>query len=202
MAGEFTTGQKIHDWLKITTAYADMSVAEKGIIDGLATSVQDAMEREMGRKIYTAAYTERYNGHGGTELTLKQSPITAVTTLKIDEAVIPAAANSNSSGYMFNDDTISLMQGMNSQYIPGFAASRFARGNRNIYVVYTAGYSTVPTDLQLAAMEQAAYEYVSRQRIGQKSTTVQQQTISFNTEPFLPGVQRTLNRYKRFTRSY
>ena len=188
-----TSHTEIKSWLGITVTTDDT------LLDSLASSILGRFKSYMGRDILSTAYTERYNGNGQMQMTLKQAPITAITSLTIDEVAIPAATTSQTYGYMFENSTLYLVSGNPGvSGLPGNAPARFGRGMRNVYVSYTAGWSTVPADIKHAATLQCAYEY-QRQRnaIGMRSENQGQQQTNYITDPFLPGVKLVLDQYKR-----
>ena len=80
------------------------------------------------------------------------------------------------------------------------------RGRRNIRVVYTAGYATVPEDVQLAAAELAKEVYGKAQRdptllsetIGSYSYTQAAEGSLQNPTPILSALKDKLAMYRRY----
>jgi hypothetical protein len=116
---------------------------------------------------------------------VRQFPITAISSLKINEVAIPPTTSSVGCGYMFSGDAITLV------------GTYFTTGLQNVCVAYTAGCATIPSDLARACARQTAYVYRERTHLGLKSENIQQQTQSYQTDEWLPAVKNCLDRHKR-----
>jgi hypothetical protein len=93
-------------------------------------------------------YTENYDGPGSTILQLRQRPVTAVTSITTEfysgmPTVIP------STEFVLNSRTGLVSVKPSSTYSYWFPYDAVA-GQQSIQVVYTAGYSTIPQDIQEA----------------------------------------------------
>jgi hypothetical protein len=65
-------------------------------------------------------------------------------------------------------------------------------------VSYTAGYSNVPLDLKLAAIETFALSYRQRTHIGEKTNAMGGQvTLSFDMSDIPPRSMNVFQQYKR-----
>lgn len=81
-----------------------------------------------------------------------------------------------------------------------YLASGFAKGTQNIYVEYTAGYSTIPADLEMIAHEVIAWMYhstrrdpgLSGERLGDYSWTAKS-----GNDDYIKSLENRLSRYKR-----
>lgn len=143
-------------------------------------------ENFVGRSFASATYTERRNGWGfgkanninqgcsdygndsGSDMMrVHQWPITAITSVTISGTVI-SAGDGVSTGYWFENDTIYLLDGQ-----------VFTRGRKNVIVVYTAGYTTIPADVVHAVIEIAAQAYREKDWIGHQSKSLAGETTSF-----------------------
>lgn len=120
------------------------------------TTLQSAVEKRvkeyLGRDLESATYTnELYDGNDSNELVLRQSPITAVTTIAYYEGL-----DSNDA-----ETWTTLVQG--SDYERKIISPRlvsvildtytFVLGSQNYRITYTAGYSAIPDDIQMACKE-------------------------------------------------
>lgn len=119
----------------------------------LISSAEKKVKEYLNRDIEATTYTsEIYNGSGCNELMLRQTPVTAVTTIEYYE------------GYDSGEDWYALTLGTDYErkIIPTQANSvildgyEFVEGVQNYRVTYTAGYSTVPADIQQACKELVA----------------------------------------------
>lgn len=109
----------------------------------------------------SASYTEDYSGNDSHRLYLRNWPISAVASLTVNGVAISPSTAWNQAGFVF-DRTGILLRGATRTF-PGIPPGRFPRGIKNITVVYTAGFETMPPDLAQAAIEIAANTYVRGQ---------------------------------------
>lgn len=103
----------------------------------LVTAASNMALTRMSRNILSQTYTgDRYNGTGTNRLMLAQWPITAVALVQVyasqvNPLPIPPAPNSQSYGYMI-DRGLEMLD---------FIGGRWAPGQQNIAITYTAGYA-------------------------------------------------------------
>lgn len=122
----------------------------------------------LNRKYFSATYTEKRNGHGGSVLALKEYPITAVTSVVVDNVAVLAAIPGQCSGFVFDDHFVYLL-----------GDQVFCRGAQNVTIVYTGGRTTVPLDIAQATIEMVATKYKRRTNIEVSAKTLGGETISF-----------------------
>jgi hypothetical protein len=136
-------------------------------------------------------------------------PITAIASVTVNGAVIPASVN-GSAGYviqLWDGVTIPIKEPVlmfsggfgvwQGAYGPG-AYNCFPVGNGNVTLVYTAGFSSVPADIAQACIELTAQTYKQRERIGQNTVNQATQSVNFITK-MMPSVVEALAPYRRVT---
>lgn len=114
-----------------------------GTLQRVITAVSTAMQNMIGRSILSADYTEIFDGRGRHRIMMSNSPITAVASVTIGELMqvdVPPRSTA-SPGYTFSDKFVYVDP-------PYF----FDKGDRNVSISYTAGYATVPFDLEQACL--------------------------------------------------
>jgi len=162
------------------------------LIGTIVSSVDASIKRYLGRQIESASIaSETVDGNGIDDfVVLSDWPVTAVAT------VVLAGTTLSSSYYAF-DATGRLY------YKPGGsdAYGAWPLGRRNLVVTYTAGYSSVPADLAMAATKQAAQEAklsaVQGGRLGDRSTILQDGgTAQYVVATWATGVQDVLDTYR------
>lgn len=94
-------------------------------------------ESYCGRKFSVSEYTEKYDGTGTPYLVLKQTPVQSVESVDVSSTRVTDC-------YEIEGNILIHIDGA------------WTKGFRNITVTYTAGYSTVPGDVQLAVCMMAA----------------------------------------------
>lgn len=115
----------------------------------------------------SASYTEVWDGAASDELIPREIPITAITSLKF-------AANGD---FTVADPIDSKLYCIGSKGMVVNLRNQMLtpRGRGMIQLIYTAGYTTIPADLQLAVLRQLQYLY---KQIGKGDAMVGLKTIS------------------------
>jgi hypothetical protein len=161
--------------------------------------------------VQPVSYSESYNGNGKNQLFLRKRPIQSVASLQIWNAVIPQCppgpTGINTAGWLISDDKKSLYlrngaYGFANTPMPfsGFGRWCFAKGLQNIFVTYSAGFTSTPPDIELAAIQMVGTNYSRKKWIDQKSQQMANGagTITYRDWELQPEVLACMNRYKRF----
>jgi uncharacterized phiE125 gp8 family phage protein len=131
------------------------------------------------------------DGNGLDRIQAPQYPINSVTTLRIDTSEIDARGSVFNRGYVLDKNAGII-------HLAGYL---FTEGLRNIELVYTAGFSTVPDDLEQAVIEQAAWVYkesgVGGSLLGVTGKQLPDGSLSFMARDLLPGVKMVLDKYRK-----
>ena len=170
---------KVREWIGIKTETDDI------LLGRLITAASAFIVSFLDRSIFTASYVEYRDGPGGYTISLLNYPVTAVSALEINGVAMTLATGTVNYGYQFSDRQI-VMRGY-----------KFTRGIRNVQVSYTAGYATVPLDIEQACLELVAYKYRSRDWVGQASKIVGSENVSFITKEIPENALGTLQRWSR-----
>ena len=138
-------------------AWLGQTADTNNIIAGLVSSVSTQIQNFVGYQLASANYTRSFNGTGTQRLSLPDRPVTAVASLTIDTISIPAASGLT-PGYVF-DSKFLYLRGYN-RWPRGFdIVGTFQRGFQNVAVAYTAGYATIPFDIQQACLNWLSSAY-------------------------------------------
>ena len=171
------------------------------LITTLIGNASAMIESICSRTFEQTAYTETRNGNGAPILFMRQGPISAVSSVQIDGVAIPAAPDTTSYGYVFDDRRLYLRgnPGISARTtgVPGGYPVGFSRGVQNIVVGYTAGYATIPDDLNQACVELVADMLAKRKRIDLKTQALgQNDTVSYNLVDVPPRVKTLIRPYR------
>lgn len=147
-----TTLSSVKSYLGIT------SITNDALINSLIASVSAFIVSYAGRQLEAATYTEILSG-GKKNLFLRNYPVNSVTSVREN---IGTQGTPSMSTVSVDDYTIF--------YEAGFLEHRsyFSRGSRNIEVVYNAGYSVIPKDLDFVAVQLVGKAFASRKSQGKK----------------------------------
>lgn len=159
------------------------------LLSNLINRYSTLFETEMGRNILIREYTEQHSGGGYAMLFTTQQPITSITSIH------------DSYEWVWDSDTLidSDEYGISTGNYNHISFKSITLGNYvdNIQVVYTAGLSTVPEDIQQCMVEEVARSYKNRQEIGVTSKSLGDGSISYTAQGLLRKTEMVLSRYQR-----
>lgn len=183
--GDLTTLAKVRTHLDIETAFT----TDDTLLTQLVTTCSTWFKNQLGgRDIYSASYTEYFSGCGQRVLFPRQWPITAVSSLVIDGETIVVRPTWDGDGYVIVDE--------HKLELVGYTAGH---GTNNVTLAYTAGYASIPGDIDQAVIEVVAWRYRERKRIGQVSANVGGESITFSQYAAPLSVQAVIDVYRRWT---
>ncbi len=171
-------------WLPVT------GTTEDTMLQHLIVNVSAWIEQWLSRSVYVAPVTEWRDGTGTDRMVTREFPVTAVTAVEVDGIAIPLSTGPTASGYYVTDVYIGLRGGY-----------RFARGNSNVKLSYSAGYATdqatVPAELEQCALELCALRYRERPSVGVASKNLGGEHVVFDHSAMPKSVAALLENYKR-----
>jgi hypothetical protein len=163
-----------------TKTDGDESVA--AMISGASAAFLSATNRTA---IAATAITETRSGDGSGSLILRESPVISIQSLSIGGRAQGAYSGSG-IGYALADNGFELL----------LVGSLFCRGIRNIAISYTAGWQTIPADIQLAVAEWVLWKRAKMPRIDQTSISLGgAETTSFDRGSMPPFTRDTIASY-------
>lgn len=178
-AVDLCTLAEVKTYMGITDSNTD------DILQQLITAASQFANSYCSRILKTGSYTDPSNGTGGHVLIPVQSPITAVSGLTINDRTIPLSTGTSVMGYVFDDFAVYLR------------CARFSEGYQNVVLSYTAGYVTVPADLNNAVIELVVLKYRTKGQIGVSSRGIAGETISYTGADMSRNTRRVFNTYQR-----
>lgn len=187
--GDLCQVQDVQTWLGSAASAGEPLIAR--LISAASRMISNYCNRD---NFSSETYVELYDGCGHDWMLLRQWPVTSVqsVTLRRDRLVSTLSDSS--------DFTIEAP-------IAGGAAQRlilnsgaFPRGRSNVTVTYTAGYDAPPADIVQACIELVGEAYRRRERIGQASVSMKDQsTVSFGQADMNATIKTLLAAYRRLT---
>lgn len=216
---DLTTLAAIKAWL-VTTANTDDQIIQDAI-----TSFSAYVLRRTGRGpldgtiptsspfVAPVAYDDFYDGTGTLRQPVRNWPITAVSAVNINGIAAPQSTSPQVPGWVVDGDKkfISFRGTGNPRGYGGFAGYGgwganprmqgcgigFVNGIQNIEVVYTAGFSGVPYDLEMTARKVVSLYYKRRGYIGQRSQMMAAGagTVSYFEDDMSPEDRAVLHYY-------
>ena len=166
--GDLTTLTSVKLYLGLTANTADAKLAT------MITAVSAWIKSYLNRDILQTTYTETLNGTGGRQIMTANYPVTAVTQVLVDNVDVTTYAVCDGRR------TISLTNLNNSPTGFSFGCPTFRRDIMNVVVKYTAGFATIPFDLEHVACRIVAWGYSESGRLQQVSKSVNGEVVSFS----------------------
>lgn len=153
------------------------------IVERIVNAATDYLEAKVDRPIVVRAIADELrDGDGSNELALVKCPIASVTAVSTLTSVTPEVWEAvNLSTY----PPVVIGPGR-SRFL--FRALSIPCGQQNVRVSYTAGYSTVPSDLKEAALQAVKALYRQFEKNPDDA-----QTISFAGNAVTSELDRTLS---------
>lgn len=176
---DLTTLAAVKAKLRIT------STGDDTLLGTLITQASGFIQAWLNRTFASQSYTEVRDGTGNPVMMFANYPVTAVSSVTVNDIAVPLATNTSDTGYRF--DSTRLM--LNTDVFP--------RGFGNVTVTYTAGYASTPAEIDGACADLVAYKYRELERIGHSSKSIQGETVAFITADMPPAVKTILNNYRK-----
>lgn len=173
-----------------------MIMAATDFIEGQLVGVDEMDGGYCNRRFKSTLYTSAlYSGNGFRDLLIRQYPVTDIDTIVIDDTTeFPSGASTLAElDFYIDRDTVGNI--INTNVWP-------CGDPQNVALTYTAGFTTVPYDLQLAAIALVSLRWNSKgteayksEKIGNYSYTLKDLDES---NPFGDGtIKLMLDQYRK-----
>lgn len=164
--------------------------AENTRVQSLVDAATAYIEAQCNRVFASATYTHQFDGNDTRYLLLDQFPVTSITSINIDDTWTFAGGTAlpASGDYAVHRGVLAARRCALFQYTSALA----------IKVVYVAGYSTIPEDIQQATRDLVRWLYFSRndRRSGLAAKSKLGENVAF-TEGLPPSVAAMIECHKR-----
>ncbi len=177
-AGVVPSGSYLTSLANLKESLGITDASKDTYLNNLIARATQTIERHVGRELVSATYTEYHDG-GNRSLLLRRGPIQSVTSVNLvtyDTAgaeTLDAQTAGSYFAYGKNDENWRLRGRLE------WNTGRWSFGQRLWKVIYVAGFSTVPFDLEQACIEVATWFYNQRKDIGNEGRAVGAESISF-----------------------
>jgi hypothetical protein len=180
-AQDLTTLADVKAWLRLPAG----TFADDALLTRAITSISALLQSTLNRVFAQATYTELRSGRGTVGMMTHDYPLLSVSSVKVDNIAVPPAADCTKPGYQFTATGI---------YLNGYM---FTKGIKNVTLVYSAGYATVPAEIGQVCIDLISRKYKQRDRIGLKSEVLQNQTILFDTSDLTDEIMSVLKQHNK-----
>ncbi len=212
---DITTLAAVKSWNQ-TTGTNDDQIIQDAITAFSAYLLRRTARGPLDGTIPTASpfvapvsYDDFYDGSGTLRQPVRNWPITAVAAVNVGGVAVRQSTSPQVPGWVIDGDKKFIsIRGTNG--VRGYGAGGwgfqprgydccyvFANGIQNVEINYTAGFSSVPFDLEMAARKAVALNYRRRSWIGQKSQAMAAGagTISFQDWEMDRDAERAIQYY-------
>lgn len=162
------------------------------LLEMLINQATDYIETRADRRFADTVYTEeKYDGTGQNEIVLKQFPVISFTKLEKNNASDNSDSWEEVSG---SDYWVDDAEGVVTK------TTNFSKGKQNYRATYTAGYESIPYDLQFLAMSLISDMYNRRKNMGVLKETLGDHSIDFEKAmQENPALMRIISNYRKIT---
>ena len=162
----------------------DTATTDDALLSKLISRASAFIVTYSSREYLSQTYNETRDGNGSNRLILKNQNVTAVASVVIDGQSIPIGGSPQTPGFWFSGRWV---------YLNGY---RFSLGFGNVQIIYTAGYETVPADVEQVCIELVANKYKRRDRIGEVSKNLNGMVVSYSTSDLSDDHKSILDFYE------
>lgn len=186
-ATELCSLTNIKTMLGLTTS------AEETLLGLIKAAAEAWAKNYCGRDFLVTSYTEYYDGDHSNMLRTNQRPIVSVTSIYSDPARLFESASLIPASDLVGD-AVSYRLG----YVE-LLTYKYLRGLKSTKIVYSAGYSTVPTDLAMAVMLIICKQYkvISKKMFAETSQTAGDMTVTLSPDAFPQDAMKVIESYRR-----
>ncbi len=158
------------------------------LLSRLIASVSAFCTSYCNRSFLRDQYKKNLTLTRGCALTLDNWPIVSVDLLVVNGETIPESVD-GSDGFSFDDLNV---------YLKGYRfGGSVSDGFPNVSITYTAGYQTVPYDLEQSVINTVALRYREKERVGQRSKVLAGETTSYLVVDIPLDVKLVWDQYRR-----
>jgi hypothetical protein len=195
---DLTTLTNVKEYLAIDPGETSVDA----LLARLVSSESARFSNLSNNPITSASYTETVDGNGTRYYVPKNYPVLSVTSVTVDGNAIPARASVSDNGFALVQNRVELVGYMFTSsraaiYYSVYPSFSVSAGVGNVTIVYTAGYQTVPADVDQAVCEMVALKFRGRDRVGLMSQSVGGETLSYQTLTLPESVQSVIDNYSR-----
>lgn len=173
-----TTLAKAKDICDIATATTTYDTFLTKMINSATSAIENICGK---RRFKSTTYTnERYDGNGADKLYLRHYPIISVSALTIDnESQSEATDYDDYDGHWIEP----VIQGVKLEGCL-YRVDKWNFGWQNVKITYTAGYATIPYDLDLACqLTVRGFYNIKKNSESKKSETIGRYSYTIDTLP-------------------
>lgn len=162
-------------------------------LNNLIAQVSAAIETYCNREFKSTAHSDRFNGEAQPQLCLSNYPIISVTDIREDGTRAFSAASVIDTSSYYVDSVTGIVN---------FDRYRPQIGFGNIQVNYTAGYATIPKDIELVATKVVAATFEKRGSDGKTNESLGNYSVSYEAGEWPEDVKAVLEHYVIRNRSF
>ena len=181
------TAQQVKDYYGITGA----DHVDDALIGALIDRVSHMFQTATDIIFASATYAHQLDGNGRSALYLPNYPITSITSIYTN------------SDWDFTDsddllDPADYRVDDGARFIQ-LIDTVFPLGIMNVQVIYVAGYTTTPADIEQACIEEVIRRFKHRKDFDVASKTQPDGSVSYTEQGLLSSTKAVLDRYYNYS---
>ncbi len=167
----FTTVLKVKEYLNLKGNNEDT------LLERLIDSCAELFKNYCNKDFELKQYVEFYDGNNLNFICVKNMPIVSVQNVEIEGVNV----------LNFKNDDIRIV----------LPSNRFKKGILNCKISYTAGFATIPKDLEQALIEMVGIKYKQVQHLDQVSKNLATENVTYIQDDIPSFIKIVLNDYRK-----
>jgi uncharacterized phiE125 gp8 family phage protein len=187
-------------WTTVANCKLQLGISDStqdAFIESLVNRSYKILETYLGRQIKSQTLTEYYDGpkdNAQDSLLLNVFPIISITSIYDDlDRIWADSSLLDPANYVVYKERGIVKLYRNE----GF----FQQGIQNIKVVYTAGYATIPGDIEDAGIQMVEHMFNRARTAGFQSQSLGGKSETYDNDEIPAAVKRVLRNYRVYVRS-
>ncbi len=176
---DLTTLTNVKEYLRIT------STDDDNMIQRLISSCSIEMQTYINRYFQVQTYTDSFKGKNKNYHVFKYNPVQSIISIK----VINFENNYYVPTILFNDEKQVFIDGIFKRSYLDYP---------NCQIIYTAGYTNTPLDVEQACIEWVGVKYKQIESLNMSSKSIAQETTAFIVKDIPDFVKVVLDQYKSY----
>ena len=161
---------------------------QDSVIEDLIDMVGSVFDNYCENNIEATENTEYHSGYGDNILIVNKKPITTISGIWED------CTRSWGDSTLIDSDNYFILE----SNVIMLKISTFLKYDKSIKIIYTAGYTTIPSDIKLAAVNEVCRIYRNnymKGHVGVEGLTGEGFGITYSVDDLLPQTKLVLDKY-------
>ena len=186
---DLTTLESLKEWLPVPST----TTSDDATLSALISACSGDFLRATNRPdLLSATYNEVRQGDGGYRMVAYHWPIASIESLMIGSLAVPNSPDKIAAGFFVDED-------IDPERVYNIYLNKFHfTDGAVVQINYTAGYVSVPPDIQQAVNDWVAFRYKQEPNLGQtESRSAEGESVEQSQVDAPANIRAVIERYMR-----